>query len=370
MATITRLDSNKYLIKYIPEGYRQLYKNPYRSITINGREKAYTIYNDASLVEERDRISLRLNGKINSINIVIPELTIGVMFKAFKVNAIPYKQYAVKTIKRYIALMNKLENDLGSDFHFSRIDYKFYYERYGNPKKKNSGLTALRCLNHIGNWTREQISEGNIRGTINAKPIKLPKATKSKKNALKPYQLDMIFEHKAICPITKAIIELYILTGCRISELCRPDFTWNQIDAEGEVAYIKNKGHKKEFDTPLEIPFLKDPHQRLVKFLNDHFKTIHDEAHIYPIPISAKNVYDRIVVASNTVGFKFTPHDFRDTSATILLRESGNIYAVKEHLGHANVKDTEDAYADWIMDDKVKSSVSIVKSIGRKSVDY
>jgi len=370
VATITRLDSNKYLIKYIPEGYRQLYKNPYRSITINGREKAYTIYNDASLVEERDRISLRLNGKINSINIVIPELTIGVMFKAFKVNAIPYKQYAVKTIKRYIALMNKLENDLGSDFHFSRIDYKFYYERYGNPKKKNSGLTALRCLNHIGNWTREQISEGNIRGTINAKPIKLPKATKSKKNALKPYQLDMIFEHKDICPITKAIIELYILTGCRISELCRPDFTWNQIDAEGEVAYIKNKGHKKEFDTPLEIPFLKDPHQRLVKFLNDHFKTIHDEAHIYPIPISAKNVYDRIVVASNTVGFKFTPHDFRDTSATILLRESGNIYAVKEHLGHANVKDTEDAYADWIMDDKVKSSVSIVKSIGRKSVDY
>ena len=370
MATITRLDSNKYLIKYIPEGYRQLYKNPYRSITINGREKAYTIYNDASLVEERDRISLRLNGKINSINIVIPELTIGVMFKAFKVNAIPYKQYAVKTIKRYIALMNRLENDLGSDFHFSRIDYKFYYERYGNPKKKNSGLTALRCLNHIGNWTREQISEGNIRGTINAKPIKLPKATKSKKNALKPYQLDMIFEHKDICPITKAIIELYILTGCRISELCRPDFTWNQIDAEGEVAYIKNKGHKKEFDTPLEIPFLKDPHQRLVKFLNDHFKTIHDEAHIYPIPISAKNVYDRIVVASNTVGFKFTPHDFRDTSATILLRESGNIYAVKEHLGHANVKDTEDAYADWIMDDKVKSSVSIVKSIGRKSVDY
>jgi len=180
----------------------------------------------------------------------------------------------------------------------------------------------------------------------------------------------MIFEHKDICPITKAIIELYILTGCRISELCRPDFTWNQIDAEGEVAYIKNKGHKKEFDTPLEIPFLKDPHQRLVKFLNDHFKTIHDEAHIYPIPISAKNVYDRIVVASNTVGFKFTPHDFRDTSATILLRESGNIYAVKEHLGHANVKDTEDAYADWIMDDKVKSSVSIVKSIGRKSVDY
>ena len=365
MAKITQINDDKYLIKYIPEGYRQLYKNPYRSITINGREKAYTIYNDASLIEERDRISLKLSGKINSTNIIIPELTIGVIFKAFRVNAIPYKQYAVKTIKRYEALMSKLENDLGMDFPFCKINYPFYFKRYGNPNKKNSGLSDLRCLNHIGNWTREQISEGNIRGTINAKPIKLPKATKSKKNALKPYQLDMIFKHKDICPITKAIIELYILTGCRISELCRPDFTWNQIDMEGEVAYIKNKGHKKEFDTPLEIPFLKDHHQRLIKIINDYFKTIHDEANIYPIPISAKNVYDRIVVASDTVGFKFTPHDFRDTSATILLRESGNIYAVKEHLGHANVKDTEDAYADWIMDDKRKSSNSIVKGLNR-----
>tara|TARA_R110000737_G_scaffold302370_1_gene309466 strand:- start:36 stop:704 length:669 start_codon:yes stop_codon:yes gene_type:complete len=220
-------------------------------------------------------------------------------------------------------------------------------------------------LNHIGNWAREQISEGNIRGTINAKPIKLPKVTKSKKNALKPYQLDMIFNHRDICPITKAIIKLYILTGCRISELCRPDFTWDQIDVEGEVAYIKNKGHKKELDTALEIPFLKEHHQQLVKVINDHFKVIHDEAHIYPIPIVAKNVYDRIIIASQIVGFRFTPHDLRDTSATILLRESGNIYAVKEHLGHVNVKDTEEAYADWIMDDKVKSSTSIIKALNK-----
>ena len=364
MAKITKLNSNKYLIRYIPEGYRDLYKNPYRSITVEGKDRANSIYNDAKLVEERDRISAKLNGKINSTNVVVPELNIGTIFKAFKINSIPYKQYATKTIKRYLALMDRLENDLGSDFLFSKIDYPFYYNRYGNPKRKNSGITALKCLNHIGNWASEQVSEGKIRGTINANPIKLPKVVRSKKNALKPYQINMIFNHPEICPITKMIIELYILTGCRISELCRPDFTWEQIDMEGEVAYIKNKGHKREFDEPFEIPFFKSHHQRLVNKINEHFKLYHSEAHIYPIPISSKNVYDRIVYASKKVGFKFTPHDFRDTSATILLRESGNIYAVKEHLGHANVKDTQDAYADWIMDDKVKSSASIVKSIG------
>ena len=72
MATITKLKNDKYLIKYIPEGYRDLYKNPYRSITINGKHQANTIYNDAILVEERDRINSRLNGKISSVNIIIP----------------------------------------------------------------------------------------------------------------------------------------------------------------------------------------------------------------------------------------------------------------------------------------------------------
>lgn len=370
MATITKLDSDKYLIKYIPEGYRDLYKNPYRSITIIGKDQANIIYKDALLVEERDRINSRLNGKISSVNIIIPELSIGNLFKAFTINAMPYKQYATRTIKRYIALMKKLQDDLGSDFHFSKIDYEFYYKRYGNPNKKNSGITALRCLNHIGNWAREQVSEGKIKGTISAKPIKLPKTIKSKKNALKQHQLDRIFSHPDICPITKNIIELYILTGCRISELCRPDFTWQQIDEIEEVAYIKNKGHKREFDEPLEIPFLKDHHLKLLRKINDHFKLIHDEADVYPIPISQTRIRSRITVASKVSEIPFTPHDLRDTSATILLRESGNIYAVKEHLGHANVKDTENAYADWIRDDKKKSSEMIVNSFGRKSVDY
>ena len=66
MATITQLDNDKYLIKYVPEGYRTLYKNPYRSITVEGKNQADNIYKDAKLVEERDRISSKLNGKINS----------------------------------------------------------------------------------------------------------------------------------------------------------------------------------------------------------------------------------------------------------------------------------------------------------------
>ena len=67
MAKITKLGQNKYKIQYIPEGYRDLYKNPYRCITVTGKDHANNIYKDAKLVEERDRISSKLNGKINSM---------------------------------------------------------------------------------------------------------------------------------------------------------------------------------------------------------------------------------------------------------------------------------------------------------------
>ena len=72
---------------------------------------------------------------------------------------------------------------------------------------------------------------------------------------------------------------------------------------------------------------------------------------------------DRINVASKLCGVKFTPHDLRDTSATIMLRETANIYAVKEHLGHSNVSVTEQCYADYNIQDKTTAVHTIEKKM-------
>ena len=232
----------------------------------------------------------------------------------------PYERYAYRTIVRYQGLMKKLLNDFGKNYLFKDI-------------------------------TKIEINK-----------IKLPKLQKSSKNPLSENQLHTIFSHPGICQITKYIMQLYILTGCRVSELCRPDFTWEQIYIHKGMAKIKNKGHKKSTDVRLEIPF-EGNHLKLIQNINDYYKTVHPEADIYPIPASQKSIRNRIDVASNKVGFKFTVHDLRDTSATMMLRETANIYAVKEHLGHSNVQVTQDAYADWNIQDKTKAVHSIENKI-------
>ena len=361
MSKITKV-KNGYKIKYIPQGYKQLFSNPYRTITISDKEEAYDFYEKADLIEQRDKIEAKLVGQSQDTQRQ-SELTLGFVFESFKKNAIPYNNYADKTKERYLLFMSKVERAFGPSILFSSIDYKLYYNEFGNDKKRNSCISDIRLFNSIGNWIRREIEDGRIIGRIDAKPIRTPKLLPSIKNALKPSDLELIYSNEDIPKITKAIIQLYVLTGCRISELCRPDFTWDQIDTDKEIAYIKNKGNKRDFDKRFEIAFLKDPHQKLLRYINDYFKDIHDEAHIYPIPCAQGRIRSRIERASKISGIKFTMHDLRDTSATILLRKSGNIYAVKEHLGHANVKDTQDAYADWINDDKIEASKMLVDSL-------
>ena len=285
------------------------------------------------------------------------EITLHKAFKLFEEECMPYERYAYRTIVRYQGLMKKLIKDFGKTYLFKDLTKIEINKRYFNPEKRNSCRVDMTYINRIGNWLHE-----NYPGETTFKKIKLPKLQKSSKNPLSEQQLHTIFSHPGICQITKYIMQLYILTGCRISELCRPDFTWEQIYIHKGMAKIKNKGHKKSTDVRLEIPF-EGNHLKLIQNINDYYKTVHPEADIYPIPASQKSIRNRIDVASKIAGFKFTTHDLRDTSATMMLRETANIYAVKEHLGHSNVQVTQDAYADWNIQDKTKAVHSIESKI-------
>ena len=358
MATLKKINNKTYKISYIPQGYKDIYKNPYRTVTVTGKDNANLLLEKLELIEQKDKIESMLNIGEN-----LKELTIGQIFPLFYTDMMFSGNYSQSTIKKYDSLMNKLLNDFGHDFYFSKFTYSLYVSKYGNSKKRNTCRSQLICLNHIGNWARIEAEEGRIKGKISSRSIKLPRLVKAPKNALNDQQLSTIFQHKDICSVTKDLIQLYILTGCRISELCRPDFTWEQIDLDNEVAYIKKKNSKKAHDALFKIPFTKSVHYPILLKLHKYFKTIHDQANVYPIPISQQKIRSRMSVASNIVGFKFTCHDLRDTSATILLRKSKNIYAVKEHLGHSSVKVTESSYADWVMEDKKKSSNQIATSL-------
>lgn len=286
------------------------------------------------------------------------EITVKKALSIFEDECLPYNQYSRKTILRYNGIISKYKKQfpklLLKDLTETEIKKNFY-----NQSVNNSCRADISYINRIGNWILY-----NYPKSTTFKPIKQRKQVRSPKNPLSEETITHIYRHPEICPVTKDIIQLYILTGCRVSELCRPDFTWEQIDEENEVAFIKNKGHKKSTDIPLKIPFLKNTHIALIKRINQYYQEVHDDANVYPIPASQVSIRNRIKVVSKLCGVDFTVHDLRDTSATMMLRETENIYAVKEHLGHSNVAVTEACYADWNMKDKTKA----VHTLQRKMI--
>lgn len=68
-------------------------------------------------------------------------------------------------------------------------------------------------------------------------------------------------------------------------------------------------------------------------------------------PLSYPAVYDLVVRLRKTTGVAFSPHSFRHTYATWLLRRGAGMESVKELLGHASVATTIDTYGHLTVED-------------------
>tara|TARA_A100001201_G_scaffold20323_4_gene22718 strand:- start:3890 stop:5002 length:1113 start_codon:yes stop_codon:yes gene_type:complete len=367
MAKIIRKQTdNKYLIRYVPQGYRDLFpKQPYRHITVQGKTAADKIVSELTAIETIDMNQRKLG--IMPTSHTAKEIDIETLFKYFENQYMPYAEYADSTRRRYLGIMSKLRCDLGRSFLFKDIVYSLIVSKYATGKR-NQCVTMIKCINHIREIGRKaiigEITPGLKGYKISGFPIKTPKVVDAPKNPLTLEQLDSIYNNPNIEEVTKDIIRLYIITGCRRSELCRPYFKWDQINEAKGVAYIKNKGNKGKHSKAFEIPWL-EQHQILIKRIAAYYKPWHELSSEYPIPITCQSIFDRIKAASKISGIPFTPHDLRDTGATLVLRSTSNIYAAKEFCGHKSVRDTERSYADYNISDKKNATANLLNHLGR-----
>ena len=362
---VKKKPGDKFVIKYVPQGYRDLYpKQPYRHTTVIGKAEADQTVVELTAIEIIDKNERKL-GKTD-LPEVAREISIGELFAFFKDEIMPWSDYAAKTEQRYHRIMERLINDFGETFLFKNISYKLILSNYATGKR-NQCITQIKCINHIGAVGRQAIAgqlDIPLKGfKISSHPIKTPKIVKGNKNPLSVEQLEEIYANPNIDEVTKDMMRLYIITGCRVSELTRPYFEWGQIDHVNKVAFIRNKGNKKEHSTLFEIPWLKQ-HQELLERIAAYYQPWHELAEYYPLPITSQNVYDRIKTASRISGIHFTPHDLRDTGATLILRSTGNIYAAKEFCGHKSVRDTEQSYADYNIHDKKNATGKLLTHLG------
>ena len=69
------------------------------------------------------------------------------------------------------------------------------------------------------------------------------------------------------------------------------------------------------------------------------------------LPLCYRAVYDLVVRLRHATGIDFSPHSFRHTYATWLLRRGAGVESVKELLGHASVATTIDTYGHLTVED-------------------
>ena len=181
-------------------------------------------------------------------------------------------------------------------------------------------------------------------GVIDESPMLKVVAPKSKKRLPLFIEEDQIesllneikFEDGFIGERNKLIIELFYVTGIRLSELIEIKIT--DINFDDNLIKVLGKRNKQRL-----IPFSTRIHKELQSFIAKYniMKYLFTNSH-------GKKVYTKLVyrVVNKYIGEissinKKSPHILRHTFATHMLNNGADINAIKELLGHANLSATQ-----------------------------
>ena len=181
-------------------------------------------------------------------------------------------------------------------------------------------------------------------GLIKENPMLKVIAPKSKKRLPVFIQEDEIenlldkvkFEEGFVGERNKLIIEMFYVTGIRLSELI--EIKINSLDYENSLIKVLGKRNKERL-IPLSSHMIESLKIFIKKYeLHDFLFTNLDGNQLY-----TKLVYR---VVSKYIGEissvnKKSPHILRHTFATHMLNNGADINAIKELLGHANLSATQ-----------------------------
>jgi len=168
--------------------------------------------------------------------------------------------------------------------------------------------------------------------------IPLPKRRKTVPKALTANELDAMLL-VAEKPWHRAAIWLLCGTGLRAAELA--GLRMEDVDLDGAVLHVLGKGNKERI-IPLAnsvvaairryLPLRRGHPAIPVLLLNDYGKPLH--------PPVLYNAVKRLAERAGLDAHRISPHAFRHTFATQLVRNGTDIRTVQELLGHADLSTT------------------------------
>lgn len=206
-----------------------------------------------------------------------------------------------------------------------------------------SGRSLQRWLSSLRTFFNYGIRHNQSR-TNPAQDIKAPKTPKKLPKTLDADQANQYLSIKGdswiICR-DRAIVELFYSSGLRLSELVNINLT--DIDLRAKTVRVTGKGNRER-----ELPIGSYAITALQNWLHQRQEiTIHDHQALF-LGIRGKRIAPRTVQQrlqqlglSQGMAGKVHPHMLRHSFASHLLESSGDLRAVQELLGHANISTTQ-----------------------------
>jgi integrase/recombinase XerC len=255
------------------------------------------------------------------------------------------KRFSEHTIKSYTTDLKQFTSFLLSEFQIideiNEISFQIIrtwiaslLEKGINPRSVNRKISTLKT------YFKFLIREG----VLIENPMTKVVAPKSKKRLPIFIEEDQIasllnevqFEEGFIGQRNKLIIELFYVTGIRLSELI--NIKISDVDFNNQSIKVLGKRNKERI-IPLSSNVVND--------LNIFIENNHKNKYLFT-NLEGDKLYNKLVyrlvnkyIAKISSVNKKSPHILRHTFATHMLNNGADINAIKELLGHANLSATQ-----------------------------
>ncbi|MDX2427810.1 MAG: tyrosine recombinase XerC [Xanthomonadales bacterium] len=205
------------------------------------------------------------------------------------------------------------------------------------------GKSLQRLLSAIRSLFRWMLREGLAEHNP-ATPVRAPKSPRHLPATLDADSIGQLLEIPCDTPLAirdKAIMELFYSSGLRLSELA--DLRWEQLDLGSGMVTVTGKGNRTRM-----VPVGRMAKEALLEWSKARLNFVSfEEPHVFVSqrgnPIAVRTIQTRIRYWAKHQGIpqNIYPHLLRHSFASHMLESSGDLRAVQELLGHADISTTQ-----------------------------
>ena len=184
-------------------------------------------------------------------------------------------------------------------------------------------------------------------GVIDDDPSRGVRAPRVRRRLPDVLDIDQVFalldipEEDELATRDRAILELFYASGLRVSELAGLD--WNRLDMTEGLVRVLGKGGRERL-----VPVGRQALKALEQWRRIHVTIAGiDQPKIFTSlkghPLGVRAIQKRVAYWSQRQGLdqRVHPHQLRHSFASHILESSGDLRAVQELLGHANLTTTQ-----------------------------